>query len=98
MRYSADKLSGIDLGRQGENLARTIEIDVSSLLAQWPEAVISLMEGYRTKSAVLRIVKENRLNQQLVHKSFHIFYLHGNHREPPAGNNKVSFIVYRELQ
>ena len=31
MRYSADKLSGIDLGRQGENLARTIEIDVSSL-------------------------------------------------------------------
>ena len=43
MRYSADKLSGIDLGRQGENLARTIEIDVSSLLAQWPEAVISLL-------------------------------------------------------
>ena len=43
MRYSADKLSGIDLGRQGENLARTIEIDVSSLLAQWPEAAISLL-------------------------------------------------------
>lgn len=43
MRYSADKLSGIDLGRQGENLARTIEIDVSTLLSQWPEAVISLL-------------------------------------------------------
>ncbi|MDO5145297.1 MAG: collagen-like protein, partial [bacterium] len=43
MRYSADKLAGIDLGRQGENLARTIEIDVSSLLAQWPEAAISLL-------------------------------------------------------
>ncbi len=43
MRYSADKLSGIDLGRQGENLARTIEIDVSSLLAQWPDAAISLL-------------------------------------------------------
>ena len=43
MRYSADKLSGIDLGRQGENLARTIEIDVSFLLVQWPEAAISLL-------------------------------------------------------
>ena len=43
MRYSADKLSGIDLGRQGENLARTIEIAVSSLLTQWPEADISLL-------------------------------------------------------
>lgn len=43
MAYSVDKLSTIDLGRQGENLARTVEIDVSSLLAQWPDAVISLL-------------------------------------------------------
>lgn len=43
MAYNVDKLSTIDLGRQGENLARTVEIDVSSLLAQWPEAVISLL-------------------------------------------------------
>ena len=43
MRYSADKLAGIDLGRQGENLARTVEIDVSALLSRWPEAVISLL-------------------------------------------------------
>ena len=43
MRYSADRLAGIDLGRQGENLARTVEIDVSALLSRWPEAVISLL-------------------------------------------------------
>ena len=43
MRYSADKLAGIDLGRQGENLARTVEIDVSALLSRWPEAIISLL-------------------------------------------------------
>lgn len=43
MAYNVEKLSTIDLGRQGENLARTIEIDVSSLLAQWPDAVISLL-------------------------------------------------------
>ena len=43
MRYSVDKLAGIDLGRQGENLARTVEIDVSALLSRWPEAVISLL-------------------------------------------------------
>lgn len=43
MRYNADKLTGIDLGRQGENLARTIEIDVSAMLAQWSKASISLL-------------------------------------------------------
>ena len=41
--YNAEKLTSIDLGRQGENLARTVEIDVSSMLAQWPEAVITLL-------------------------------------------------------
>ena len=35
--YNAEKLTSIDLGRQGENMARTVEIDVSSMLAQWPE-------------------------------------------------------------
>ncbi len=43
MRYDADHLMGIDLGRQGENLARTVEIDVSSMLDEWPEASISLL-------------------------------------------------------
>jgi hypothetical protein len=41
--YNAEKLTSIDLGRQGENLARTVEIDVSSMLAQWPDAVITLL-------------------------------------------------------
>lgn len=41
--YNADKLTSIDLGRQGENLARTVEIDVSGMLAQWPEAAITLL-------------------------------------------------------
>ena len=43
MVYNVDKLIALDLGRQGENLARTIEIDVSSVLAQWPDAIISLL-------------------------------------------------------
>ena len=42
MPYDVDKLGTIDLGRQGENLARTIEINVSSFLMQWPTATISL--------------------------------------------------------
>lgn len=41
--YNADKLTSLDLGRQGENLARTVEIDVSGMLAQWPDAVITLL-------------------------------------------------------
>ena len=40
---SLAKLGTIDLGRQGENLATTIEIDVSPLLAKWPGATISLL-------------------------------------------------------
>lgn len=43
MRYSIDRLTVIDLGRQGENLARTVEIDVSSMLSQWPNATISML-------------------------------------------------------
>ena len=38
-----EKLSSIDLGRQGENLARTIEIDVNSILEKWPDASITLL-------------------------------------------------------
>lgn len=41
--YNAEKLTPIDLGRQGENLARTVEIDVSVMLAQWPDASITLL-------------------------------------------------------
>lgn len=43
MSYQVDRLTAIDLGKQGENLARTIEIDVSSMLAQWPNATFSIL-------------------------------------------------------
>lgn len=40
---SVEKMGTIDAGRQGENLARTIEFDVSTLLAKWPGAKITLL-------------------------------------------------------
>jgi len=43
MVYDVERLMTIEIGRQGENLARTIEIDVRSMLVQWPEAVIFLL-------------------------------------------------------
>lgn len=43
MRYSIDKLAVISLGRQGENLAQTVEIDISSMISQWPDATISML-------------------------------------------------------
>ena len=36
--YNAAKLIGLNLGRRGENLARTIEIDISSWLEEYPDA------------------------------------------------------------
>jgi len=51
MRYSVDNLTTIDLGRQGENLARTVEIDVSSMLEQWPEAEIVVLVRRRYDTA-----------------------------------------------
>lgn len=38
-----EKLGSIDIGRQGENLARIIQIDVTSLLTKWPDATITLL-------------------------------------------------------
>lgn len=43
MAYDIKNTKVIYLGRQGENLARTIEIDVSSMLMKWPDATISLL-------------------------------------------------------
>lgn len=43
MVYDVERLLTLDIGRQGENLARTIEIDVRSMLVQWPNAVIFLL-------------------------------------------------------
>ena len=40
---SVNKMGILDLGRQGENLATTIEIDVKPLLEKYPGAIISLL-------------------------------------------------------
>ena len=40
---SVNKMGILDLGRQGENLATTIEIDVTPLLDKYPGAIISLL-------------------------------------------------------
>ena len=40
---SIENIGTIDIGRQGENLARVIEFDVSSLVAAWPDATITLL-------------------------------------------------------
>lgn len=43
MVYMADEIMNVDLGVQGENLARTIEFDVDTFLQKWPDAKISLL-------------------------------------------------------
>lgn len=43
MIYDITNTNVIYLGRQGENLARTVEIDVNSILGKWPNATISLL-------------------------------------------------------
>lgn len=43
MTYDITNTNVIYLGRQGENLARTVEIDVSSIFGKWPNATISLL-------------------------------------------------------
>ena len=43
MTYDITNTNVIYLGRQGENLARTVEIDVNSILGKWPNATISLL-------------------------------------------------------
>ena len=43
MTYRADEIMNVDLGVQGENLARTIEFDMTTFLQKWPDANISLL-------------------------------------------------------
>lgn len=45
MKYDVTKGGYILLGRCGENLARTVEIDVSEYLVEYPGAVVTLLEG-----------------------------------------------------
>lgn len=41
--YNVDDLKSVWIGRRGEDHARVIEINVSSMLAQWPDAEISVI-------------------------------------------------------
>lgn len=43
MRYDAERLSCVYIGRKGENLARVVEFDVSGMLNKWPDAQITLL-------------------------------------------------------
>ena len=45
--YRVDSIDYVYLGRCGENLARTVRIDVSAWLAKWPDAVINLLHRPR---------------------------------------------------
>lgn len=62
MIYNVNKLDKlvVELGRRGENLATTIEIDVSAWLALWPTASINVIvvrpddgEAYVAKTSVM---------------------------------------------
>lgn len=43
MVYSAESMAQVELGRQGEHLARTVQIDVSCLQRAFPEAAFALV-------------------------------------------------------
>lgn len=45
--YRVDSIDYVYLGRCGENLARTVRIDVSAWLARWPDAAINLLHRPR---------------------------------------------------
>lgn len=45
--YKVDSIDYVYLGRCGENLARTVRIDVSAWLARWPDAAINLLHRPR---------------------------------------------------
>lgn len=49
--YKVNQLSQIDLGRQGENKATTVEIDVSKWLAEYPNADINIVALRNTDTA-----------------------------------------------
>lgn len=46
MVYSAESMAQVELGRQGEHLARTVQIDVSCLQRAFPEAAFAPFEDY----------------------------------------------------
>lgn len=59
MVYSAESMAQVELGRQGEHLARTVQIDVSCLQRAFPEAAFALV--YRRPHETALYIAETEL-------------------------------------
>lgn len=60
MKYDVTKGGYILLGRCGENLARTVEIDVSEYLKEFPGAVVTLLHRRHGESGIYPVAAELR--------------------------------------
>lgn len=60
MKYDVTKGGYILLGRCGENLARTVEIDVSEYLKEYPGAVMTLLHRRHGESGIYPVAAELR--------------------------------------
>lgn len=60
MKYDVTKGGYILLGRCGENLARTVEIDVSEYLVEYPGAVVTLLNRRHGESGIYPVAAELR--------------------------------------
>lgn len=60
MKYDVTKGGYILLGRCGENLARTVEIDVSEYLVEYPGAVVTLLHRRHGESGIYPVAVELR--------------------------------------
>lgn len=60
MKYDVTKGGYILLGRCGENLARTVEIDASEYLAEYPGAVVTLLHRRHGESGIYPVAAELR--------------------------------------
>lgn len=60
MKYDVTKGGYILLGRCGENLARTVEIDVSQYLVEFPGAVVTLLHRRHGESGIYPVAVELR--------------------------------------
>lgn len=60
MKHDVTKGGYILLGRCGENLARTVEIDVSEYLAEYPGAVVTLLHRRHGESGIYPVAVELR--------------------------------------
>ena len=60
MKYDVTKGGYILLGRCGENLARTVEIDVSEYLAEYPGALVTLLHRRNGETGIYPVAAELR--------------------------------------